>query len=151
MEQCINRGEARLNAIVREIDKPAIGDPKAIVSQFPLVLLRGSCADPKTLILTDEDQDALIEKIGAMQAAIVALAKTLERSILFIGTSPRDPLIHALSQKLLEPGPKENRTQGTTFFVWPAPTPVDEAYWSRYDTEWISGSDQDVIDAISAV
>lgn len=149
MEQCLNGADAHLNAIVRSVTDPPIGDTRAIVNQRPLVLLRGSWTDPDSLVLTEEDNEALLESLRRMHATLSGLTRQIGRSVLFLGVSPRDPLVRALSQQLLETGNK--RKQGPTFFVWPRPNPADAAYWRRYGIVWIDHAPDEVIEAVNCL
>jgi hypothetical protein len=149
MEQCINEAGAHLNSIVANLTEPPVGDSKSIVNQRPLVLLRGSLTDPDSLVLTEEDHEALIDNLGRMHPTLAAIAKQIGRSVLFLGVSPRDPVVRALSQELLETGSK--RKQGPTFFVWPGRSVVDEAYWRRYAVEWVDRSAEEVIEALNSL
>ena len=62
-----------------------------------LVHLRGTWRDIDSLILTEEEHDLLwdrLNKIPSQVAALVHGAK--DRSLLFLGIHPRDPLVHRL-------------------------------------------------------
>ena len=59
--------------------------------------MRGTWRDIDSLILTEEEHDLLwdrLNKIPSQVAALVHGAK--DRSLLFLGIHPRDPLVHRL-------------------------------------------------------
>lgn len=101
-----------------------------------LVHLRGTVKDERSLILTEEDHDQLWDALARLPSQVVELTRgKAGRSVLFMGVSPRDPLVRRLSLQLLETG--KNRLQGPTFFVCAEHTAVDDAYWEKYDVNWI--------------
>ncbi|HUE89315.1 MAG TPA: CHAT domain-containing protein [Vicinamibacterales bacterium] len=127
---------------------PSLESSVEAVESSPLLIhLRGSIKDERSLVLTEEDHERLLESMRPMPSHIVELARgRAGRSVLFLGVSPRDPLIRHLSSQLLETG--KNRLQGPVFFAYPNHTPVDDAYWDKYEVNWIDLSPEALVAAI---
>jgi hypothetical protein len=90
----------------------------------------------------------LWETLARLPSRVVELARgKAGRSVLFMGVSPRDPLVRRLSLQLLETG--KNRLQGPTFFVCANHTPVDDAYWDKYDVNWIPLTCNEVVRSVA--
>jgi hypothetical protein len=112
-----------------------------------LVLVRGTVREDGSLVLTEEDHEQLWNQIPRIDRKLDAEVKRANRCVLFLGTDPRDPLIHRLAQQILDSG--QNRKQGPTYFVCPAHTATDEVYWSKYRVEWIHKDLEAVIPQLS--
>ena len=138
LDGCVTHGESRFTDIVYTLDEPRAADSKRIGKDSLLILVRGSVANAKSLVLTESDHQRLTASIVKMEQEYEAIAKQVGRCVLFMGVSPRDPLVRQLSYKLLESG---RRRQGPTFFVSKEHTEVDDAYWAQFDVQWLrSGS-----------
>ncbi len=130
-----------LNRVDQEID-PEPGVPI-------LVHLRGTLADPESLVLSEEDSERLWEELARLSPQVIDLVhRELGRSLLILGASPRDPLVRRFVNQLLPRGPTRN--QGPIFFVHRGPTPVDDAYWRRFEVRWIDERPDLVVQAASA-
>jgi hypothetical protein len=101
-----------------------------------LVQLRGSLNDARSLVLTEDDHDRLWDKLARLPSQVLQLAKGPGRSALFVGVSPRDPLVRRLALQLFETG--ENRVEGPTFFASTDHTSAEDSYWRKYDVTWVS-------------
>ena len=109
-----------------------------------LVFVRGKVREEASLVLTEEDNELLLERMGKMPRQILELMRgQLGRSALFVGVSPRDRLIRSLSRQFLEE--KGNRIQGPSFIVSPEP---DEPYWHKYGIQWIQSPLEDFVAAL---
>ncbi len=71
-----------------------------------------------------------------------------DRSLLFLGIHPRDPLVHRLGAKLLDA--RISKSVGPVYFVYPSPSPVDEAFWDKYGVEWIKADPDELVRALDA-
>ncbi len=147
LEECINTGSSAFTHVVRRLDDLGAGDPTAFGKQRLLILLRGSLSDPDSLVLTESDHSRLFASIVKMEARIAALAKQVRRSVIFLGVSPRDPLVRQLRHKLLEPA-NPRRRQGKTFFATVKHNEIDDANWGEFDVEWLDGELDAVLNAI---
>ena len=145
LDGCVTHGESRFTDIVYTLDEPRAADSKRIGKDSLLILVRGSVANAKSLVLTESDHQRLTASIVKMEQEYEAIAKQVGRCVLFMGVSPRDPLVRQLSYKLLESG---RRRQGPTFFVSKEHTEVDDAYWAQFDVQWL---DQDLEELIPAI
>jgi hypothetical protein len=114
-----------------------------------LIYLRGSLQKDSSLVLTEEDHEEQIEKIGHLPNRIADLmTREVGRSMLFLGVSPQDPLVRRMTSQLLAPVARKNR--GAVYFVCsPAEAKLD-AYWPRWDVQWIQHGLRDVLGAIQA-
>jgi hypothetical protein len=112
-----------------------------------LVQLRGTIRDENSLILTEEDNEVLWDRLGKLPNQVSALIRgSLGCSALFLGLSPRDLSIRRLSSQLLDlKGGR--RIHGPAFFVCPQEA-VDDAYWGKYGVQWISMSLEDFFEAL---
>jgi hypothetical protein len=139
LHDCVLRGSSRLNQAVTVLN-PAVADQSVAMQmdRRPLVLLRGSVNQPKSLVITEDDHEKLANSIGRMPPELSDITrKNFPCSVLFIGVSPREPLVHQLCQALLDSNTKGRRVQGPTFFLCSSEEVPDQAYWSQYDTVWI--------------
>ena len=113
-----------------------------------LVCVRGTLRDESSLVLTEEDHELLWERMGRLPRQTLEFMRGgLGCSRLYMGISPRDPLIRRLSRQLLGEG--SSGIQGPTFIVCAEPTQVDEAYWQRYDVHWIPSPLDDFVEALT--
>ena len=145
LEGCANHGKSGFTDIVYTLDEQRASDSKYADKDSLLILVRGSVANDQSLVLTESDHQRLTEDIVNMRKEYEAIAKQVGRCVLFMGVSPRDPLVRQLSYKLLESG---RRRQGPTFFVSKDHTEVDDAYWRQFDVQWLDENLEDVIPAI---
>jgi hypothetical protein len=93
------------------------------------------------------DREQLWERMPRASTEVVDLVHQMGRSLIFLGASPRDPLVRRLTC-LLETG--EASMQGPCFFVSTEATEVDAAYWSSFNVHWIHEEPADVIEALTA-
>jgi hypothetical protein len=115
-----------------------VDDQVPLDEEHPLLLnLRGSVADPDSLVLTEEEHDALWDRMMNLSPAVSnLLQKENGRTLLLCGVSPRDATIRRFLRRLLPRGPL--RTQGGIFWVRPKRVMGDDGYWAKqYGVEWI--------------
>jgi hypothetical protein len=114
-----------------------------------LVHLRGTWRDNDSLILTEEEHDLLWDRLNKIPSQVAALVHgATDRSLLFLGIHPRDPLVHRLGAKLLDP--RISKSVGSVYFVHPSPSAVDEAFWDKYGVEWITTDPDELVRALDA-
>ena len=125
LEGCANHGKSGFTDIVYTLDEQRAADSEYADKDSLLILVRGSVANDQSLVLTESDHQRLTEDIVNMRKEYEAIAKQVGRCVLFMGVSPRDPLVRQLSYKLLESG---RRRQGQPFLSpkitpkWTTPT-----------------------------
>jgi hypothetical protein len=72
-----------------------------------------------------------------LSGAVAGLAtRRPGRSLLFVGVSPRDPVVRRFLRVLMG-DESRRRLQGPSFFVTTHHSDVDLAYWDQYNTTWI--------------
>jgi len=117
-----------------------------------VINLRGTLSDPESLVLTEEEHDLLYDRLATLPPAIVHLAhgkKKIGRTLLFLGVSPRDPIVRRLAGRLL--GPEMSKNRGTAFFACRHRDAVEEAYWERFEgLEWIEAETEALLEALDA-
>jgi hypothetical protein len=116
--------------------------------------LRGTFKDGESLVLTERDHEELWDRMRRLSPHITDLTrKRLGVSLLYIGVSPRDPLVRRLTHALR--GGTGNggtaATQGPLFFVAPDHSPVDDAYWEEYDVQWLDLPADQLVAAVNGV
>lgn len=129
LEAEVTRGNAWLNQVIYDLDKAPEGTAPTLDGKRFLVLLRGSHRRGKSLVLTETDHDALAEKIRNISPQLSELTLREKQLTLFLGVSPRDPLIRQLARRLLA---TTQRLHRPPYFVWKGWTPVDKAYWQQF-------------------
>jgi hypothetical protein len=102
-----------------------------------LMNLRGSYMTPSSMVLTEQDQDRLLDRMGVISSFVADLMNRIEGcNLLFLGVSARDPLVRALARRLLREDVA--RYRGTAFFICDHTTAADRAYWHQFmRLEWI--------------
>ena len=101
-----------------------------------LLNLRGNYTTPASLVLTERDEDAVLDRIPEIASFVEDLMNARPGcTLLFLGISPGDPLVRALSRRLLRDEVSRNR--GTAYFVAPSQTAADQAYWRFDKLEWV--------------
>ena len=137
--------QSRQSRMVNYIDREADSD-----ETLPLLVhLRGTLAEQESLILTEEDHDKLWQRLQQLNNQIVQLVAGFGRAILLLGVSPQDTLIRRFLHQLRPGG--LSKKQGSLFFVCRDQSPVDEAYWARYETQWLSEDPAEVIAMITGL
>jgi hypothetical protein len=116
-----------------------------------LLHMRGVLSDAASLVLTESDHEALADRMAKMSPEVTDLTrKQVGLSLLYLGVSPRDPIIRRLTRALRGgAGSAAVATQGPMYFACPDHTEVDTAYWEKYNVEWLSLSFDDVLSAIA--
>jgi hypothetical protein len=129
----INRG--RKPCLLRPPD--LIAGAKPTPGSLPLLTLRGDFSSVSSMMLTEYDEDVLLDKADRIAASLEALMhRDSSTSLLFLGVSPRDPLVRALARRLLRP--ETHRSRGISYFVTPEVTPADRGYWKAFASfEWL--------------
>jgi len=113
-----------------------------------LVHLRGSVGDDTSLVLTEADHEALLERIAGVEGEVASLVSAGRgRTLLFLGVSPRDACVRALARRLL---PETIRRFCAVVFVG-ACGDVDRALWDslRVKMHWIDAEPAAVIAELS--
>jgi hypothetical protein len=129
--------------VVQGVDAPVpLGD-------LPLLVhVRGSYRDPASLVLTEEDHNGLWDRVGRMSQEIVNLVRGYAgRSLLFLGASPRDPLVKRLFSKLIEDW--SERARGPLFFLCSSEEKGDP-FWEQAEVEWIDADLAATVEALTA-
>ncbi|HEY2290540.1 MAG TPA: CHAT domain-containing protein [Thermoanaerobaculia bacterium] len=113
-----------------------------------LVHVRGSYRDSCSLVLTEDDHNALWDRVGRMSPEILNLARGYAgRSLFFLGASPRDPLVKRLFSKLIEDW--SERARGPFFFLCSGEEKGDP-FWDQAQVEWIDGDLAATVEALTA-
>jgi hypothetical protein len=117
-----------------------------------LLHMRGVFNDHTSLVLTESDHELLADRMAKMSPEVTDLTrKQVGLSLLYLGVSPRDPIIRRLTRALRGgAGSAAAATQGPMYFVCRDHTPVDTAYWDKYNVEWLPLSLDDILAAIAA-
>src|SRR6185436_4010024 len=115
-----------------------------------LVNLRGSYLAP-SMVLTEEDEDRLLDRMPMVAGFVADLMNRVGGcTLLFLGVSPRDPLVRALARSLLRDDIARNR--GTAFFVCDQSSAADRSYWKQFKKlEWLEIDDGSLIHGLSAI
>lgn len=112
-----------------------------------LIHVRGTHKQAESLVLTEQDHDRLWDRIGRMTPEIAELIRGhIGRCPLFLGASPRDPLMRRLSSKLLER--TSRNTMGQVFFLC-SPGEKGDPYWQELQVVWIEGDLAELATAIT--
>jgi CHAT domain-containing protein/SIR2-like protein len=129
LEAEVTHGNAWLNQVIYDLDKSLESTSPTLEGKRFLILLRGSHRRGKSLVLTETDHDALADKIGELAPQIAEFTLKERRLTLFLGVSPRDPLIRRLARRLLA---TQQRLHRPPYFVWKGWSSVDKAYWQQF-------------------
>lgn len=127
--------QARLRVVHSPDNAPS--DPQDSRDVF-LVLLRGTVNQPETLMLSEYQQLELSARLQKLDKSIAALTRGIDSKVLFLGTSPTDPLTRELGAKLLA-GYVE------AYFVSSAHEESDELFWKRFSVQFLSTSTAETI------
>jgi len=118
-----------------------------------LVNLRGTLrldrpAQTDKVVLTDREHEQRFDELAKPAPDILdLLTGDGGRAVLFLGVSPRDPLVRRICSQHLDTS--EGSVQGPRFFVHATSDPADEAYWQSFGVEWIRESPLAVIDVLT--
>ena len=146
LEGEVTRGQAWLNRVIYDLDKSLETTAPTLAEQRFLVLLRGSHRRGKSLVLTETDHDLLAERIRNLSPQLAEFTLKERQLTLFLGVSPRDPLIRQLSRRLLA---TEQRLHLPPYFVWKGWSSVDRAYWRQYGVRPLEEDPSTVVRLIS--
>ena len=136
----VGKSARELNYVDRKVD--------VLEETLLLVHLRGTLSDAESLVLTEEDNERLWERMSGLSQSVANLVLgDLGRTLVFLGVSPRDPLIRRFVNRVLPAGPTVNL--GPMFFVTPIHSKADEAYWSRFGVEWIDDNADAVVRTVT--
>jgi hypothetical protein len=115
-----------------------------------LLNLRGTYTNPNSLTLTERDQDRVLDRIHEIASFVEDLMNARPGcSLLYLGVSPRDPLVRALSRRLLRTEVARNR--GAAYFVHNDIHKVETAYWRFERMEWVELDVETVIRGLTLV
>lgn len=147
LEQSLQRLRGRNLRIVHAEDLDGKTSPGA--GELVLLNLRGSYMAP-SMVLTEEDEDRLLDRMHAVASFVADLMnRDGGGNLLFLGISPRDPLVRALARRLLREDVARNR--GTAFFVSDHTPMADRAYWKQFHKlEWLELDADTVIAGLTA-
>ena len=112
--------------------------------------LRGHYSSPESMVLTELDEDRLLDVAREIAQYVADLMlMNSGTSLLFLGASPRDPIVRSLARRLLR---RENaRSRGIAYFVAQSVTQADYGYWKQLDgLEWLEAPLDSVIRGLSA-
>ena len=117
--------------------------------ELVLLNLRGNYTSPQTMVLTESDEDQVLDRIDEIASFVEDLMNQVGGcTLLYLGVSPRDPLVRALSRRLLRRDVSRNR--GTAYFVASVSTPADQAYWEEFaKLEWLELDAETLINGLS--
>jgi hypothetical protein len=146
------------DALVREHKQPCVLNviPKeASARKEPPVLLnlRGTLridrpALTDKLVLTDREHELRFDELAKPAPDLLDLfTGDGGRAVLFLGVSPRDPLVRRLCSQHLDTSPES--VQGPRFFVHKSADAAEEAYWQTFDVAWIRESPLAVIETLT--
>jgi hypothetical protein len=134
--------------IALTLDDPTPGDLEIL----RLVQLCGSCRgrDKKAAALTEQKHDALWDRLARPPDWLTNLITAVDdRSLLFLGVHPRDPLARRLASRLYAKGVANDA--GPIFFVTTEQVAADQAYWKNFNVRWVKRSPADLIDEIGSM
>lgn len=116
-----------------------------------VVHLRGKPTEPDSLVLTEEENEQLSDRLTSLPAALIHLLHDrVGRSLLFLGVSPRDPVVRRLGRQLLGGAGSQNR--GPAFFVCRRRDAVEEAYWRPVEgLVWVEADPGELVRSLSAL
>ena len=116
---------------------------------FVLLNLRGSYMDAPSMVLTEADEDRLLDRMPDIATFVENLMnRHVHCVLLFLGVSARDPLVRALARRLLRDDVAKRR--GTAFFVSDHTTPADQTYWYQFSKlEWLDLDTDRVIEELA--
>lgn len=117
--------------------------------ELVLLNLRGNYTAPHTMVLTETDEDRVLDLMPEISSFVEDVMNAVPScTLLFLGVSPRDGLVRALSRRLLRHEMLRNR--GTAFFVGAAALPADVAYWREFaKLEWLDLDVETVVRGLS--
>lgn len=122
-------------------------DPPVLLNLRGTLQLDQPTLSPR-VVLTDRDHEQRFDELTKPIPDIFnLLTGGGDRALLFLGVSPRDPLVRRLCSQHLDNA--DNSIQGPRFFVHPTEEPADEAYWQPFDVTWIRESPCDVIETLT--
>ena len=133
----------------REINSPdqhaSAADPDPLI-----VHMRGSIRDERSLCLTGEDHDRLLDAMTRMDATNSAVSGLVAARdgmcLLLLGVTAWDPWLRHLLWRMV---PRDSYTRNTLYIVQPHPTAADKAAWGGFEVEWIPETPEDVVAAIT--
>ena len=133
--------QSRVFRTLHSVDEKAAG----LHDETLVVHVRGVYSQDDSLVLTERDHELLLDRMMNLSSQVSDLArKSVGRSLLYLGVSPRDPLIRRLTRAVRGNG----RNQGPMYFVIPDQTDED-AYWDDYDVRWLPMKLEDFMAAVA--
>ncbi len=142
MEEALKRARRRPRVLNR-VDLSRPGEYAELLLVNPL----GTLTHATSLLLTEADRDQLWDRLPHASTEVVDLVHQMGRSLVFLGVSPRDPLVRRLTC-LIETGAAS--MQGPCFFVSTEASEVDAAYWNSFNVHWIHEEPAAVIEALTS-
>jgi hypothetical protein len=130
-----------------------LDDPTPTNLELPrLVQLCGTCRgrDKKAATLTEHKHDALWDRLVKPPDWLTNLITAVDdRSLLFLGLHPRDPLARRLASRLYAKGVANDA--GPIYFATTEHIAADQAYWKNFNVRWVKRSPADLVAEIEAV
>ncbi|WNG27363.1 CHAT domain-containing protein [Cystobacter fuscus] len=143
MEEALKRARKRPRVLNR-VEQSLPGEH----AEPPLINVLGTLTHATSLVLSETDHEHLLwERLPHASLEVVDLIHQMGRGFLFLGVSPRAPLVRRLAS-LLEVG--EASMQGPCFFVSTEATEVDAAYWKPFNVQWIHEEPAAVVEVLTS-
>jgi CHAT domain/SIR2-like domain len=128
---------------IHSVDEKAAG----LHDETLVVHVRGVYSEEDSLVLTERDHELLLDRMMCLSSQVSDLTrKSVGRSLLYVGVSPRDPLIRRLTRALRGNG----RNQGRMYFVSPDQLEGD-AYWDDYNVKWLPMKLEEFMCAVTSI
>ena len=142
IEEAMNRQHRLFRSL------PGIDQKLAGYRDEPLIVhVRGVFNEGDSLVLTERDNELLEDRMRRLSPHVGDLVrKSIGRSLVFLGVSPRDPAIRRLTRALRGSG----RNQGPMYFIR-SDDENNDAYWNDYPMRWLSLRLEDFVEAVSEV
>ena len=151
-EQSLRRVRGRELRVVQAADVPARGEPTG--RDLLLVNLRGTWTSAEAslpaMVLTEEDADEVRDRMDLVGRLVADVMNRVGGcTLLFLGVSPRDPLVRTLARRLLHRD--SARSRATAFFVGQQVATADRSYWQQFPkVEWLDLDVETVMIGLSA-
>lgn len=115
-------------------------------SSRPLILVRGTVNNPRSLVIAEHQHDELEDRIHRLPPSIVALVRShWRRRVVLMGVHPRDRVARLLARRLIDPDERAPKS----YLVADDASLVDEAYWARYRVEIVRATAEEFMAALA--
>lgn len=128
--------ETIMHRTVRELRVAQADDihdcPATRTNEVTLLNLRGTYTNPQSMVLTENDAEIVLDNMTTIGHFVEDIMNRVDGcTLLFLGVSPRDPLVRALARRLLRR--EVARRRGTAFLVCDLMTDADRTYWRQFE------------------